>query len=234
MKPDVVYSLKKSDVNEELRHSLRSLKNIPHGKIFLSGYMPSWVNPETVCCIPTEQVGSKYKNSGANLRAAVGDDRVSECFYLFNDDFFILKPIEIMPVLHRGSLDDFIKCYERATGYVSGAIRTKKMLESLMPGSFCSYELHVPMLMKKSKLQEAHKLHDRLLPEEGVHIRTLYGNYHGIGGTQTKDVKVYHNQSFDRRYADMTFLSSSDYSFRYGDVGRYIRRNFKDKCDYEK
>lgn len=234
---DVVYLVKSCERNEELRYSLRTLTNIPHVKVFMAGYMPSWVNPETVIHIPVFQSGSKYQCGGRNLRAAARSELVGDKFLLFNDDFFILKPVTEMPQLrYMGTLDTFIQLYEGLGSghYVQSAKRTRELLSGLGIEPLYSYELHTPLLFEKRKLLEVHELHDEHLPGESIHIRTLYGNYHRLGGQPTKDVKVYRSQSLGRPYNTMTFLSSSDYSFKYGDVGRYIRRVFNEPSVYEK
>ena len=42
--PDIVYFVKPSEDNDELKYSLRSLKNLNHGQVYLVGYRPSWVD----------------------------------------------------------------------------------------------------------------------------------------------------------------------------------------------
>lgn len=43
---DIVYFVKESAKNEELRYSLRSLKNFPHGRVWFYGYCPSFLKPD--------------------------------------------------------------------------------------------------------------------------------------------------------------------------------------------
>ena len=45
---DVVYCVKELITNEELRYSLRSLRNLPHRKVWIFGGCPKWVNTEEV------------------------------------------------------------------------------------------------------------------------------------------------------------------------------------------
>ena len=45
---DVVYCVKDDPDNEELRYSLRSLKNLPHQKVWIYGGGPKWLNEEAM------------------------------------------------------------------------------------------------------------------------------------------------------------------------------------------
>ena len=43
---DIVYFVKDTKINEELRYSLRSLKNFPHGKVWFYGGCPEGLKPD--------------------------------------------------------------------------------------------------------------------------------------------------------------------------------------------
>ena len=59
---DLVYIVKNSEVNEDLRYSLRSVaKFVPHDKIWIVGYKPSWVQNVEYLPVP-QNLGSKWKN----------------------------------------------------------------------------------------------------------------------------------------------------------------------------
>ena len=77
---DIVYLLKDSDVNEELTFSLRSLKNIPHDKVFLVGGFPANIDSEKVYHIPTYQGLNKYNNTTNSLKTAANTKEISEDF----------------------------------------------------------------------------------------------------------------------------------------------------------
>ena len=59
---DIVYLIKVDPENdsEELRYSLRSLKNIPHQKVILVGEKPEWVT--NVEFIPVAQTKTKHQS----------------------------------------------------------------------------------------------------------------------------------------------------------------------------
>src|SRR5688572_13246658 len=99
--PDIVYVCRPGDDNEELRYSLRSLRNLPHGRVFVAGYCPVWVSSE-VERIPVPRMSDKHTHALASLVAAMNDERVSDPFVMFNDDFYIMRPMDRVPILHTG------------------------------------------------------------------------------------------------------------------------------------
>src|SRR5690554_930418 len=109
---DIVYFLRVDDKNnsEELRYSLRSLKHIPHGNVFIVGEMPEWVT--NVTHINVQQTGTKNQNVTTGLRKAIRSELISDDFILMNDDFFFMKDIEEMPMLNLRLMKDVIDSYE--------------------------------------------------------------------------------------------------------------------------
>ena len=61
-------------------------------------------------------------------------------------------------------------------------------------------------------------------------FRSLYGNYHGIGGVERHDCKISTAKAVPD---DCDYVSTSDASFRTGAVGKYIRQQFPEPCKYE-
>lgn len=229
---DVLYPVKKHENNDELRYSLRSLKNLPHDKVFFAGFKPSWVN-DKVLHIPVDQgsLENKYVKSIGNLIAALEDERLSDDFILMNDDFFILQPINYMPTLHRGYLIDMANDYYKkhsASPYTQGLLATLKRLQHIGIENPLSYELHVPMVFNKAKLRETLEISKEL---GGFGKRTIYGNLNKLGGDYFDDVK-YTNA---RRpiFPDMPFISTDEGSFMYHPVGDYIRMMFREQSEYE-
>ena len=236
---DVVIPLKEDNDNEELRYVLRSIaKNLPHRKIFLAGFTPDWVqNVESINVeIPA---GLKYSKSLANTRAACNDPRVSDDFILFNDDFFVMKPVtEILPV-HRGSLRDFHTMFtmmnHRWRNYRDGIGRIRKILDQYGFDDRLTktYELHVPMIFNKTHRENIYRIQDEFpAGDYALHTNTLYGNLLSVGGEEIEDVKYFKPEAVPDE--TLTFISSDDDSFRDGLVGKYIRSEFTEKCKYEK
>ena len=223
--PDIVYFVKESENNDELRYSLRSLKNINHRRVFIIGHKPAWVS-DRIINIPTKQLGKKYDNVYQNWFLLLADERISEQFILMNDDFFIMKPTPVMPTLRRVEpIDHYIDVFTKinpVTHYVKTMRGVRDLLKSWGFEKIDSYELHTPMLFEKSKLRLLFK--KVTTKYTGGHIRTLYGNYFQIGGERVHDVKVLEGIK-SIPYSER-FLSTSDGSFENHPVGEYIRRKF--------
>lgn len=223
--PDIVYVCRPGDDNEELRYSLRSLSNLSHGKVFVAGYCPSWVSAE-VERIPVPQMRDKHTHALASLIAAMDDPRVSDPFLMFNDDFYIMHPMDRVPILHTGSLQETIEAHVKGTSYREAMERTAEVLEGF---DTKGYEVHCPMEFEKVGLGLVLSLGEKI---KGFQYRTAYGNLMNIGGIQCSDVKVYRGDK-GNAYASWALLSTSDRTFKFHPVGRYIRETFKEASPYE-
>lgn len=230
---DILYPVKEHENNYELRYSLRTLVNVPHDKVFMAGYKPTWVTDDVIhIAIDQDNNENKYIKSLRNLIAACEDPRLSEEFILMNDDMFILMPTKYIPTLQMGLLvkmaDRYYRRYQNSP-YTQGLLRVLKYLQSQGIEDPLSYELHVPMVFNKKKLLETLRICEEL---EGFGKRTLYGNLNAIGGDYFEDVK-YTNQ-LRPIYNDMPFVSTDEGSFAYHPIGRFIREKFSEPGKYEK
>lgn len=227
-KLDVVYFVKESVSNEELRYSLRSIeKNLPHRKVWIYGGCPDGITPDYH--VPLKQLGTrKYDRVQSMFRAMCLNQNITEDFILMNDDFFVMKKVKKLEPEHRGTLDGHIQIIRDLFGmnpYAQNLLEAKQTLEQY-GCSTLSYELHTPMVMNR------HKLLEILGAFPGVHAtRTLYGNYHQLEGEQRDDVKVYEmNQPFDEK---SPMLSTEDAVFHKGKVGELIRKKFTKPSRFE-
>ena len=233
--PDVVYPLKKKSQYEELRYSLRSLKNIPHGRVFIAGVeVPSWA--KNVIHIPVERVDgeSRFENAERNWLAACNDVRLSQEFIAMNDDMYFMKPLEYLPYYHDGELEGYMKYREQIgdthENYLIAMQQTMKLLKEWKIERPLGYTLHLPMVMNKFRRIKLHVMFDYELSHgQFLLMKTLYGNLFECGGEQRIDVK-YVNNNFD---PDETFLSSNDAAFKYEKLGEFIRSKFPEKSPYE-
>jgi len=227
---DIVYTLRDGE-NPELRYSLRTLKNVEHDKVWIFGGCPQWVNEETVEVRRRSQNGSPYTSTRAHIAAACNTPEVSDPFLLWNDDFFAMEPIEEVPVLHRGSLDGMLEQFAALkTGWAKGLRETATLIrETPAFVEPVSYDLHVPLIIHKARMQEALRLAKKI-KTDAVHIRTIYGNLVPLGGTETPDVKMHRRSDpFPRG----PWLSSGDDTFR-SSVEPVLRYLFPDPSPYEK
>jgi len=214
---DVVYLCREGE-NEELRYSLRSLRNLPHGRVWIFGGAPEWIRGAEL--VPTDQHDTKYRVTTRAMRAACEHPDVSDPFALFNDDFYVMRPVAEVPVLHRGPVAAVLAYYERRWGgrsrYSVGMRETAVLLRSLGFDDPLSYELHLPLPIHKAAMLEALDAGEA----SGItvlHKRTLYGNLARLGGERASDCKIVSPR--DGRIAGRhvagasTWLSSSDASF---------------------
>ena len=227
---DVVYFVREGQ-NEELRYSLRSVeKNLPHHKVWIIGGKPADIKPDEFVRVIQNGMRSKWDNVRANLRRVGMNEDITEDFILMNDDFFINKPIIEIPPYFRSTLYEHIvriemKYNDTPTEYTRSLRKTCRALEAIGAPTL-SYELHVPIILNRHKLLET----IGAFPDERA-TRTLYGNYHRIGGTQMADVKVVPNTvAFD---PDATFLSTDDSTFGDTPVGKHIKSQFPQKSRFE-
>ena len=223
--PDVVYVVRPGERNEELRYSLRSLRNLPHGKVWIAGYKPRWVSDE-VGHIPAPKMGGPHANAKANLRAACEHPDVSETFVYMNDDFFVMQPHEQLPTMHRGLLSALVKAGIMASGYNRAMKQTLELLQKRGIAEPLMYDLHAPMLVSKAGMLEA--LDACSAPT--IQERTLYGNLQAVGGEKRHNHKV---RRQDRGWSSWPFLSTNEHTFATLPVGEQIRGVFPDRCPYE-
>lgn len=227
---DVVYFVKNSYENEELRYSLRSVEqNLPHRNVWIYGNPPCGIEVDRIARF--QQTGkTKWARVRSMFEKLYLNDDLSEDFILMNDDFFVMKPITELKNYYGGSLQERIDVIEKhfkgPTSYTIRLRRTNEHLKKLKLTTK-NYELHIPIIVNKKKFLEQL---DRYTGIDGA-SRSFYGNTYKIGGTKIKDVKVY---DLDDKFNHNTmFLSTSDISFHFGEVGKYIREKFPNKSRFE-
>lgn len=223
--PDVVYVCRPG-ANEELRYSLRSLSNLPHGRVWIAGHCPSWVSSK-VGRIPVTSRVRGHQSAKANLRAACEHPEVSERFVYMNDDFFVMQPHDELPLMHRGTVYDVVTGRRMSTSYTRALEKTMRLLVEQGIPEPLMYDLHAPMLVDKVGMLEVLTLvGDAPL----LHERTLYGNLNQLGGERRHNHKVRHR---DTGWQTWPFLSTNDVGFAGLPVGRFIRSRFPDQSPYE-
>lgn len=229
-KADIVYFVKNAPHNEELRYSLRSIeKNFPHATVWIYGFCPYELNTDRI--VNVEQMEpTKWQNTRKLMAAACANDDITPDFWLFNDDFFIMKPITELPPLYDGDLITHIEEIKArhggtATTYARQLEHLVKTLKKAGYGTK-NYAIHKPMLINRAKMRETLKKY----PDEPM-LRALYGNMHNIGGEPAKDCKIAAHLRPNTK--DEAIISTDGYAFVNLDTGDYIRAQFPDKCKYE-
>ena len=226
---DIVYILRNGIDGDELRYSLRTLKHIPHDKVWFFGGMPSGLKPDRQVVLQQKGV-SVWQKVSWTIEQVCKNEEVSDDFILFNDDFFVMKPVDELPPYFDGTL------YKR-----SQQIRKKRkgqhsiyeqqlmfVREALMSEhkKTYNYAVHVPMVINKAKALEVLGTYKR-----AYMFRSLYGNHWNIGGEQLADCKI--SKLETEPNAEAVFLSTTEQSFADGKVGEYIRSQFTEACEYE-
>ena len=113
---DVVYILKSDAAPDELRYSLRSIcENLNFRKVWFYCGKPDGLEPDVH--VPMIQTGSsKWEKARSSLVAVCKNDDITKKFWLFNDDFYVLKPCKNTKPYHRGLLQDHVKLIEKKRG----------------------------------------------------------------------------------------------------------------------
>lgn len=221
---DAVYICRAGD-NEELRYSLRSLRNVAHDAVWVFGGAPAWFKGRHV---PVSQEGDKQSNAGRAVRAACLHPEVSDPFILMNDDFFAIEPVEVS-LLDRGNLADVlaeVAARHPSSPWVGRMRRTKAHLASLGYEDPRSFELHVPIPVRKEAMLRAIEMAEAC--RGGLQWRSVYGALCGDPSTTIADVKVLRR---GHKPDAGPWLSTNDITF--ADVEAKLARMFPEPSDYE-
>lgn len=226
--PDLLYVIGPgTSGHEELRHSLRSVaKNLRHGKVWIVGSIPEWVR--NTVNIPLTPHPEKYFNIRQSVAAALDRSFLSERFVLMNDDHFVVRSIpNTLPCWHLGKSSEHLE-WLRSIG------KRGEWLEACEAsaewyGDPLFYENHIPLLFSKQALSadlSAYPIDRPWAP--GLAYQSARAGSEGVLGPCVKVT----NQPLESKLGT-PFLSSDDRSFRDGEVGRYVRSLFPEKCRYE-
>lgn len=228
-KYDIVYILKAGTQPDELRYSLRSVdSNLEHRKVWFYGDKPKGLVPDEY--VKHDQTGgTKWERVRSSLIEICKNDDITKQFWLFNDDFYVMQPVDKQFAYHRGLLHDHILDVEYRHGSAQTAYTRmlRKCEEQLKAAGLTTldYAIHVPMLIDRAKMLDVLEMFPRC-----PMFRSLYGNYAKVGGEFIKDCKtVDANKIIDK---DAPFFSTSNKSFA-GKVQKQIAERFPDVCRYE-
>lgn len=225
---DIVYILKSDVQPDELRYSLRSVcANFPYRKIWFYGGCPQGITPDEY--VPFNQRGvTIWEKTTSTVEEICRNKNITEDFYLFNDDFYIMKPVTEMPIYYDKTLYRRIQAIEKKSGinYYARQLRiTREALQNEGYKTF-NYAVHMPMLINRKKGLETIRTYPRLSM-----FRSVYGNMWNVGGEQHSDVKIGNSEIKPKE--DCDFLSTGDLPMTETEVGRFIMERFPDKCKYE-
>ncbi len=181
--PDVVYVVRPGEKNEALRYSLRSLANLPHRRVFVAGHCPAWVRDVTK--IPVRKLPNKMASIEANLRAALRHDELGERCVYFNDDMYVMGPVDEVPVTHGGPVSEFALRQEfawRMTRTIAEFVGQGMQVQ--FDGMLAYDGVHMPLPFSRD---DARAIVGSM--PSGILWRTWYGNVACIGGVRVTNTK---------------------------------------------
>jgi hypothetical protein len=236
---DIVYFIGAAQPEGELefKYSLRSLRNLPHRKVWvMSPALPEWI--QKVDWIEWSQqlekqldISEKYK-----ALARIEDDMTDEVI-IMDDDFYITKPINDVPLMYNTSLEAM--CSIQNNDYISNAHgyalhNSLRLLREQNLGWPLGASLHVPFPITRSELP--------------IHLEDGYGPYEwksiwlNWAMTELKkkatlingDAKVMTRQELLHTLnRDDGFLSSYETEIEKTMILTYLETEFPEKSCYE-
>lgn len=219
---DVCYVVKDTPENEELRYSLRSLQNLPNVRnVWIFGGKPDFL-VEKYHKRSFDQDGTKWENSAKIFWEIINDEDITEDFYLMMDDVFIMQPIQEFVNYSKTSMET-----HRHSVYYDEKRNVCTWLKAHHK-PFRDFDLHRPFLYNRTKVKELYPRY----PKQRC-FRSLYGNWYGIPTETHRDCKVFSVGRYVSPSDDVC-ISTTDKSFRKGQVGVMVRKCFPTPSIYEK
>lgn len=228
MPNDLIYILKADIDTDELKYSLRSVeRNFPINRVWFVGGQPKGLEPDIR--LKHEQIGNcKWEMIRSSMWKAVSDERLTEDFFLFNDDFFVMKPVDTDSFRNfvDGTLERRIDELHSESGmnaYTRTLFKLEQELKTLHEPTM-NFDVHLPMLINKEQVRST------LYKCSSPQMRSAIGNINRLPFVIHNDVKVYDLESVP---VNETYLSTNDETFQKGNVGKYIRETFTMKSRFE-
>lgn len=219
MKHDVVYVYKKENSGEELRYSMRSLKNITNfsGRVYVVGDKEDWFSDE-VTHIPARRRQGRVLDGANKWKIACETEDISSSFIAMHDDIYITEKTRVKP-LNAGSA----LTVDRNKYHNKLVLNTGKWLKEKGINNPLSYSLHAPMIMNKKKRLEVHEMiKDTLEMKLPLLARTVYGNLYIKKSEEVRD-----NKTKTKNLPDATFISTQEFTPE-------LQKLFPRKSKYEK
>lgn len=165
----------------ELKMTLRSIQK------YLTGYENIWIVGDKPPCqnvkyLPCQDVRERKEFSIANkLLTACKCDEISDPFLRWDDDIFLLKPLDVSEIKNwsDGTLEGVKKI--ASGGYWLAVHHT------IEAGCEKNFDTHTPLIIEKKRFAETVMMAD-WQPGREFCVKSLYCN--GLDGEEMKDLKI--------------------------------------------
>lgn len=183
--PIVITYKRTQDNGQELRYTLRSLKNIKNwnGDVWIVGDKPDWI--QNVNHITGRRSHHPYIDQEYAMLAVLAEPSIPDDFIYSMDDVYVVKPLKIVD-MHQG---DYLTSADKR-GYHHNQKKVTCDWLNAHGYTTLDYELHTPMLLNKQKRMEIHNILKPTMNGVMMKPRTLYGNIFSIGGDFYIDAKT--------------------------------------------
>lgn len=215
----------------ELKYCLRSIEMwVPDArKVFIVGGKPAFIrNVEWISAGDRPGIMHKERNIFQKIFAAVNDKRVSDDFFFFNDDHFLLQ--RFAPSFdHKGLLSDSLKNISPSNPY----IKTLQNTLGVLGGGF-DYDTHCPTIFNKDLFMKTVGEMEWFRPF-GFGIKSIYGNLVGVGGEYYPDLKIRNNHHFrdSSVFEGRKYFSTADTAMTAAMIHK-LKKLYPNKSKYEK
>lgn len=149
-----VHQQEQPRATDELRYSLRSMvANFGQlGEVHVFGGRAPWFSPH-VNHYPVRQAYVKHENTWRiwnQIASAARHGYLPDWFLIMNDDYFLMRPVDRVPIYASGSLDEWIGARAQSRLIVETIQRTRRMIVELggpARADQLGFELHVPLVV---------------------------------------------------------------------------------------
>lgn len=231
---DVVYFVSEF-ARSDLIYSIRSVvENLEFNRLWIYGGLPTGIKPDRYECRKNQKGATKWARVRNMYRDVCENNEITDDFILFHDDFFILKHTSEFVPEYLGTLIENAENVEKNYGNkpTEYTILLRETAKTLKNAGYSakSYELHTPFVFNRKKMIKI--LND--YPKSHC-IRSIYANVYGIGGEKAHDVKIaeVEYKELDKIIGEWRSVSTSNESWRVGDIGEWLRNRFVKPSRYE-
>ena len=223
---EVVYPYKAVPGDWALRYSLRSLANLEHSRVIVSGDMPRTLSCGGFVHHRVPKCPDRWRSSRDNIEAAARDVVQGEKFVVMNDDIFLLGPWDFRHE-NRGTIADYLGSGSSKGEYRQRVEDTFDILRGLGVAEPLFYGLHTPTVYERAKLLDL--VAD--LRGKTYLLRTVYHNLFPSPSVRAKDVKI--RQWTGQEAEGLSVLSITDGLARDPRFTAWMHARFPDACRYE-